>query len=158
MPHGETRDELTRRVVEALDQVLRSTGYRISEEWLQIALTMPQVRVLLLLLTEERLRMSVLAGSLGSTFSAATGLVDRLVERKLVERHTDPEDRRTVICGLTSSGKEMAEKLLENRHLQWEARLRPLTIDELNLVARAMEVIVNASQRVAQESPPARTG
>ncbi len=150
MAGGETRDHLTQRVVGALDQILRSTGYRISEEWLQIPLTMPQGRVLVLLLTEGRMRMSNLAASLGSTFSAATGLVDRLVERKLVERQADPEDRRTVICCLSGPGKELAERLLETRHLQWEGRLRPLTREELEKVAEAMEIIVNAAQRVAQ--------
>ena len=152
MAGGETRDHLTRRVVEALDQILRSTGYRISEEWLQIPLTMPQGRVLVLLLTEGEMRMSTLAASLGSTFSAATGLVDRLVERKLVERHADPDDRRTVICRLSQAGKDLAERLLETRHLQWEGRLRPLTREELEKVAEAMEIIVNAAQRVSQPS------
>ena len=155
---GETREEMSLRVVGALDQILRSTGYQISEEWLQIRLTMPQGRLLLVLLAEERMRMSDLAAALGSTFSAATGLVDRLVERKLLERQTDPEDRRTVLCCLTSSGRELAVKLLEIRHLQWGERLRPLTLEELAQVAEAMELIVAASQRAVQESPPVRTG
>lgn len=152
MGGGQSREELTRRVVEALDLMNRSTRYRISEEWLQIQLTMAQVRVLLLLLAEKRMRMSSLAASLGSTFSAATGLVDRLVERKLVERQTDPEDRRTVVCCLTAEGEELAGRLLLTRHLQWEERLRPLTIEELRLVARAMEIIANATQRVPREA------
>ena len=149
---GEPREALTQRVVDALDLILRSTGYRISEEWLHISLTMPQVRLLLVLLAEERMRMSALASSLSSTFSAATGLVDRLVERELVERHADPEDRRTVVCGLTPQGKELAEQLLQIRHLQWEERLRPLTLEELRQVTQAMELIVSASQRVPKEA------
>lgn len=150
MAGGETRDQLTRRVVGALDQILRRTAYRISEEWLQIPLTMPQSRVLVLLRAEERMRMSALAAALGSTFSAATGLVDRLVERHLVERTADPDDRRTVICSLTDQGRELAERLLQMRHLQWEERLRPLTVKELEQVVEAMELIVNAAQRVSE--------
>jgi DNA-binding MarR family transcriptional regulator len=129
---------------------LESTGFRISEDWLHISLTMPQVRLLLVLLSEERMRMSILASTLGSTFSAATGLVDRLVERELVERDTDPDDRRTVVCVLTSHGKELAEQLLRIRHLQWEERLRPLTVRELAQVTDAMELIVSASHRGPQ--------
>ena len=94
--------------------------------------------------------MSILASTLGSSFSAATGLVDRLVERELVERGTDPDDRRSVVCFLTNHGKELAEQLLRIRHLQWEERLRPLTVEELAQVTDAMELIVSASHRDPQ--------
>lgn len=149
MPN-QSRRKLTARIESALDHILESTGFRISEDWLHISLTMPQVRLLLVLLSEERMRMSILASTLGSTFSAATGLVDRLVERELVERDTDPDDRRTVVCVLTSHGKELAEQLLRIRHLQWEERLRPLTVRELAQVTDAMELIVSASHRGPQ--------
>ena len=152
MASGKARDELIQRVVGSLDRIYRGTGYQVSEEWLHIPLTMPQVRVLLVLQAEQRMRMSTLASALGITFSGATGLVDRLVERELVERQADPEDRRTVVCCLTHQGQELAERLLQTRHLRWEERLRPLAKKELEQVAAAMELIVNAAQRVLPET------
>lgn len=153
MAGDSSRVELIRRVLEALDQINRSTSYKVSEEWLQVPLTMPQVRVLLVLLEEQRMRMSALASTLGITFSGATGLVDRLVERGLVERGTDPEDRRTVVCCLTEEGEQMAQRPLYIRHLLWEERLRPLTEEELQKVAEAMEIILRGTQRMAPGEP-----
>jgi DNA-binding MarR family transcriptional regulator len=51
-----------------------------------------------------------------------TKRLDRLVEAGLVERRPDPEDRRSVIVGLTSAGKETIDRAVET-HLANEERL-----------------------------------
>ena len=54
--------------------------------------------------------MGVISNSLGSALSATTSIVDRLVEKKLVKRGSDPNDRRVVTCELTASGQEASER------------------------------------------------
>ena len=54
---------------------------------------------------ERRLRMADVSRSLLLSKSGVTRLVDRLVERGLVERAACPSDRRVVYAGLTDEGR-----------------------------------------------------
>jgi DNA-binding MarR family transcriptional regulator len=53
---------------------------------------------------EQRLRMADMSRSMQVSKSGVTRLVDRLVERGLVERAACPSDRRVVYAGLTDEG------------------------------------------------------
>ncbi|WP_149361196.1 MarR family winged helix-turn-helix transcriptional regulator [Lolliginicoccus suaedae] len=53
---------------------------------------------------DHRLRMSDLAAQAGLTNSGATRLVDRLENRGLVARETNPDDRRGTTAALTADG------------------------------------------------------
>lgn len=55
-------------------------------------------------LARQPLGPAELARRLAVSTAAATGVVDRLVERGHVERHPHPEDRRRVAVSLTDSG------------------------------------------------------
>ena len=79
-----SKEYLLTRVIDILEEVTRSGPYSVSREWFTLDLTMPQVRVLFLLLQDGTLRMSGLASTLDVSMSSATGLVDRLVEKGLV--------------------------------------------------------------------------
>lgn len=60
----------------------------------------------------EPLTMSQLADRLGVRASSATELVDRLVERGLVERQHDPRDRRNVTVGLTAQAQAVHREVI----------------------------------------------
>ena len=53
--------------------------------------------------------MSEVSSLLGMALSSTTGLIDRLVERRLVERARPESDRRTVRVMLTTRGKRALE-------------------------------------------------
>src|SRR5215510_6606968 len=54
----------------------------------------------------DGLTMSELSRRLIVSNGAITGLVDKLAEAKLVTRHEDPKDRRSMIVRLTRKGRE----------------------------------------------------
>src|SRR5674476_245025 len=54
---------------------------------------------------EQRLRMIEVSRSLVLSKSGVTRMIDRLVERGLVERAACPSDRRVVYAGLTDEGR-----------------------------------------------------
>ena len=141
-----SRDHLLARALKDIEQVVQSGPHTVSREWFTMDLNMPQIRVVFLLLQEEPLRMSDMAGSLGVSMSRVTGLVDKLVERELVTRWTDQYDRRSVLCCLTEAGKELGSRLLAERRSRWEERLNHLTVSELKKVCQAMEIISNANE------------
>lgn len=53
---------------------------------------------------------SVIAGIMGVTAGNITQILTALEKRGLVERTTDPEDRRKVVISLTAAGKEAVAK------------------------------------------------
>lgn len=121
-------------LVSDLEAVLRELRAGIPREWFTAELTMPQFRAVLVLLHDGPLRMGAMAERLGVSCSNATGVVDRLVEKGLVERRGGLEDRRSVVCGLSGAGRNLAERLLQWRRSHWEKRLAGLT-DEQTLCA-----------------------
>src|SRR5579875_4210997 len=77
--------------VAALVRVIALTD---PQPWMNLDLTMPQFKVLLLLWHMRRARVSVLAEQLGVHLSTISGILDRLVEAGFVCREDDAEDRR----------------------------------------------------------------
>ncbi|MFQ5576757.1 MAG: MarR family winged helix-turn-helix transcriptional regulator, partial [Anaerolineae bacterium] len=55
-----------------------------------------------------------------------TGIIDRLVERGLVERFRQPDDRRKVLVRLTEAGHAKLEAVSEVRRSQLASMLRRL--------------------------------
>ncbi|MFI1166918.1 MarR family winged helix-turn-helix transcriptional regulator [Streptomyces sp. NPDC020801] len=73
-------------------------------------LTKQQVKALLAL-DEGELPMRRVAERLGAEPSNLTGVIDRLQARGLVERHSDPGDRRVKLLAPTAAGRTAAADL-----------------------------------------------
>lgn len=63
------------------------------------------------------------------TSGAMTNRIDRLVERALVERHHDEEDRRRVTIRLTTAGRDLVDRIAAD-HYEFEDRLLAALDDE----------------------------
>jgi DNA-binding MarR family transcriptional regulator len=77
--------------------------------------TVPQMRVLVLLWTGEPLNVTAVAEGLGVNASNASRTVDRLVTAGLVQRAERPVDRRHVALTLTEDGRAFVEELMRRR-------------------------------------------
>jgi DNA-binding MarR family transcriptional regulator len=73
--------------------------------------SMTQVHVMWRLEESGELAMSRLADFLDVSLSNATGLVDRMEERGLIERLRDHEDRRVVLVRLTQVGTDLLDEI-----------------------------------------------
>ncbi len=151
-PNSGALSNQTQNLMVELEGIFRSLRSRIPEEWFTLELTMPQVRTLFALLRGGDSRMGTLASQLGVSLSSATGLVDRLVEKRLVERWVDPEDRRSVIVRLGAEGQDLVERLLYLRRSRWEERLSGLTDEEIE---RARDGLRFLSEGLARLAPQA---
>jgi DNA-binding MarR family transcriptional regulator len=78
-------------------------------------LSRSETAVLRLLADHGPATMSDISTRLGIAFSSATGVVDRLVERGLVERTRPEEDRRTVRVALTRRGHRAHDAFMADR-------------------------------------------
>ena len=74
-------------------------------------LTLQQLRVFAFILTRERLAISEVAEALGIRPNVATGIIQRLVDRGLIERREDPVDRRRRRLTVTDRGFALIDEL-----------------------------------------------
>ncbi len=79
----------------------------------EFELSPPQVRALGVLDPHRPVPMSELAEALHCDNSNVTGIVDRLEDRGLVERHSAPHDRRVKMLVVTEPGAALRERLAE---------------------------------------------
>jgi DNA-binding MarR family transcriptional regulator len=74
--------------------------------------------------------MTSVSSVLGLALSSTTGVVDALVDRKLVERKRGRDDRRQVQVALTRAGKRMHDAFLAARTGLGVGMLQPLSAEE----------------------------
>ncbi len=143
------RDALLSAIVAGYERLMHRLAELHAPDFLEIALTMPQAKVLYLVGAAGQLRMSVLAARLGVTLSTVSGLVDRLVEQGLLDRRDDPADRRQVVLSLTGEGVAFLERFRELNARQLRQLLARLADDELDVVRRALDHLDRAAAELA---------
>jgi DNA-binding MarR family transcriptional regulator len=74
------------------------------------AMTATQRLALFELLDDGPMRLNDLAARMGTSAPTASRAVDALVEASLVERLTDPNDRRALHIELTAEGRDRVER------------------------------------------------
>lgn len=144
------------RLTQAMLLVRASCG----SPWGDLNITLPQLKVLGLLLSQGRaLSGRELAGLLGVGPSAVTPLVDRLVEHGYVRREEDMHDRRITRLTVTESGIELLRRLMAGRREIMADLLRQLDAEELATVNKALNLLLTAIERSRATSPgPDATG
>lgn len=73
-------------------------------------LTPMQLMILQVLAGEERLTASDLSGRVSLTAATLSGMLDRLVERGLLQRQRDDQDRRRQWLLLSDAGRELVQQ------------------------------------------------
>ena len=74
-------------------------------------ITVPQLLMLEHLSHLEQCKMNELAECMDTSFSTATGMVDRLLNQELVTRKRGEQDRRTVWVSITSKGERIVKEV-----------------------------------------------
>lgn len=108
--------------------------------------TIPQARLLDLLRPDHPMPMTEIARELHCDTSNATGLVDRLEQRGLIERRTSPTDRRVRAVALTEEG--LAEREALQRRLRAD---NPMLLALDGSTCRALTAQLEAALRPAAQ-------
>ncbi|PKB63643.1 MAG: hypothetical protein BZY80_06130 [SAR202 cluster bacterium Io17-Chloro-G2] len=145
------KEQLSERLADLVERISAQMRPESDEEWSDLELTMPQFRTICLLGRGSE-RMGNIAGHLTTSMSSATSMIDRLVDKGLVERAPDASDRRVVTCQLTSRGREEMDRFLRINQLRLTRMAGRLTVEELQTVVDAMEILWSAAQRGCDES------
>jgi DNA-binding MarR family transcriptional regulator len=139
-----TDNELIESTLELSERAFRELFPILPKEWLNLDLSTPQLKVVLLLLVNGPCRMSLIASALGVSLATGTGVVDRLVERGIVVREGDPEDRRVVLCRLSSKGEKILVGLMQLARNHAEMMFRSLSPEKLMAVRAGLEALLEA--------------
>jgi DNA-binding MarR family transcriptional regulator len=132
------KDEVVDRILQGVSDIFREVLPLAHKELLEMDLTAPQLKVVLLLYLYDSTRMSELAGSLGVTLATATGIMDRLVERGLVSRENLKDDRRVVMCRLTEQGMEVTDNLWKTSREKARQLLSGMQLSRLKMIDEAL--------------------
>ena len=100
----ETRDDLIGSILSDVGWSLRELRCASTEKFVKQGMSMTQIHVLRQLEQHGAMSMSRLAELLDVSLSNATGIIDRMVERGLVERVRVPDDRRVVLVQPSALG------------------------------------------------------
>jgi DNA-binding MarR family transcriptional regulator len=134
-------------IVTRLRRVLRTS---IRGEYPWESLPMAQVELLLALREHEPARIGELATRLKLAPNTISGLVQHLVEARLVDRGPDPTDRRVAAVTLTPAGlAKLDEWELAHQH-RLGAALAELAAADQDAVRSALPALARLVERLAE--------
>lgn len=152
--HPNERIAAVDEVITWYEQLMHRMADSHAPEFLEIAVTMPQAKLVYLLGAAGDLHMSELVARLGVSLSTVSGLVDRIVEAGLASRRDDPADRRQVVVGLTTAGSDFIDRFRELNARQMRELLDLLDDDELESARTALAALARAATRLAGPHDP----
>jgi DNA-binding MarR family transcriptional regulator len=106
--------DLIDEILKMADMLFRRLLPAVPQEILELDVTMPQLKIMMILYIHGPQRMSDLASNLSVTLATATGLVDKLVERDYIVRDSTMEDRRVVLCRLSAEGNKTVTNIWDS--------------------------------------------
>jgi DNA-binding MarR family transcriptional regulator len=114
----------------------------------QGTITPQQILAMEILFRQQDSKMTNLSRSLGVSMATMTGIVDRLVRQNLVERHFDPNDRRSIKVRLTVKGRALLKKMVEKKHRFMLDIFSKLSADErttyLAIIQKIKNIVLHA--------------
>jgi DNA-binding MarR family transcriptional regulator len=94
-----------------LTQAERSLRRQLDPALTEAGLTFDHWRIMTVLLARPGIRMSAIADEAVLPAATLTRHMDHLVERAMVVRRIDPDDKRRVVAALSPMGEQLAQRL-----------------------------------------------
>ncbi len=124
-------DDKARRLVDHLQTVMEGAEGAVAKSAAaRRELSAQELRCLRTVGRHEGCIMSGIAERIRLSLSSVTGLIDRLVEKRLVCRDRSREDRRVVQVELTGEGRELHESVVESQVAYARGLLKTLSAAE----------------------------
>jgi DNA-binding MarR family transcriptional regulator len=139
VPPPTSTDVLTGQIVAGIHDII--SGFRCggTGRLVKLGVSMTHMHVLWLLQHHGEMPMSRLAELLDVSDSNATGIIDRMAERGLVERTRVPDDRRVVVVRVGDGGVRALDEIEALKQGQLQAILGHLDERQLKRTFLAFE-------------------
>lgn len=107
------RQALDEALVEAMESLV--SDWSRAEAEVEPFMSAPQLRLLKILGSVDSMSVGVAAERMGSLSSSVTRLSNRLESGGLIRRSTGSDDRREVLLSLTADGRQLLQRLADQR-------------------------------------------
>jgi DNA-binding MarR family transcriptional regulator len=107
--------------------------------------TVPQLRVLVMLYTRGPMNLAAVAAALGVNASNASRTCDRLSKAGLLDRRDLPTDRRHVTLTITGVGRKLVEKVNRHRRAAIQRALRKMPAPQRQRLAEDLTAFAAAA-------------
>ncbi|MFT0801473.1 MarR family transcriptional regulator [Bacillus swezeyi] len=132
-------------------KVLTAAGLGDVSEWMKLDISMPQMKVLMLLNNHGTLKVSEIAEKMGASLSNMTGLLSRLEQANFIKRTHSVQDRRTIVVELTEEAKDIFRNLYQKGHEKLKKALQMLSEQEKNKVNEGLTILEKALKANQEE-------
>lgn len=142
-------------IIEVQRSISRAVGASAPSVWMELDLSMAQLKTLMALYTCGAAPIGQIAESLGIGQPTASHLVDRLVQTQLVNRTEDPLDRRRTLAQLSPDGENLVERINQVRFgtlRRWLAQLDDATLSAFLQALRALADVAKAETTPTSET------
>jgi DNA-binding MarR family transcriptional regulator len=143
---------LIKEIVELQRRINRNMRANTLEAWMELNLTVPQIKSLFFIANQGTTNFTALAAALKVTPANITGIIERLMEQGLVSRQENPDDRRMLMLRVTEKGENTIAGLRDRRAGHITKILSGLTDKELNAVLRGFSLFVNAAEAMEKQA------
>jgi DNA-binding MarR family transcriptional regulator len=147
------RGHAVETVLADLGRALGSLRCAGSQRMVRLGISMTHFHVLTLLRHHDAMPMGRLAEILDVSVSSATGIIDRMEERGLVERDRVPDDRRVVLVRPTVTGLDLVDEAELLKSDIMAAALARLDDDALARLRAAADDLRRAVTEELEASP-----
>jgi len=128
-------------------KVIHNAGIGDIKAWTKLDLTMPQLKVLMLLNHSESVTIGQLAEDLSISLPSMTGIIDRLAQQNLVKRVQSDKDRRVVLIKLTDKSRDIFVELNKSGYDHFKDIERVLSENEIQLVKLGLKVLIDGMEQ-----------
>nr|WP_044200928.1 MarR family transcriptional regulator [Oscillochloris trichoides] len=146
-----------RGTLEEIERAIMQISWLAQRQFMQLLdderfrLTLPQFYTLIHLQhVGEECKMSDLADATHQSAASLTGVVDRLVEKQLIERSRHKHDRRQVMVCITARGIALISEIRHARREQMQMALGQLSEDEVDTFQLILDQVLAGMQRVTE--------
>jgi len=143
--------QLTQTLRQFMDVVMQHSMHERSHLAKAIGLSMPQFGILMQIHFHGNCGISEISNRFDVTNAAASQMVDKLVQSRLIQREEDPQDRRAKLLNLTEKGKELIKQGTERRYRWVEDVAQKLSPEEREQVNAALNIMTHAVQELETE-------
>ena len=154
----ESRPEIVDQILEQLEPVVSRQRKALVEHGCFRQISSTQLHVLYMLCSNGSMPMSRLADQLDVSLPNATGLIERMFERGVVERVRPEDDRRVVEVRITTAGREILDEIDMVKRQQMAEVISRLTPQQQERALRTFTELRTAAEQLAEEESTSPQG
>jgi DNA-binding MarR family transcriptional regulator len=145
-----SRTELRDALIDELTAYGPTRQMHFMRHWPTGRISLVHLNVIFILSGEGSAPMNRLAELLDVSQASATGIVDRMVQRGLVTRERDADDRRVIRVVLSDQGRELIAATAADRRVRLAQLLDTLADDDAAALLQGLRAMRNAREALMQ--------